>query len=111
MIAAHTHGPYVLRHGDGYTDIEGTDGHGRIARVYTRPTKTNNLTERDANAALFMAAPETAAELARVRAENAELVAAFTDVMEIIDHIYEGARWHSQAVEARARAALAKVTP
>src|SRR3990167_8285439 len=48
-----------------------------------------------------------------VRAVNAhdELVKALTDLLEMLDREDDGAAWRMASVEAKARAALAKVTP
>lgn len=53
----HTPRPHEIRHGDGYADIAPGDGHGAVARVFLRETKTNNVAEKEANARLFAAAP------------------------------------------------------
>lgn len=57
-MAQHTPGPWKVKHGDGYSGIYGTDGHGRIAKVTMRRSITANLTELAANTSLIAAAPD-----------------------------------------------------
>mgnify|MGYP001586862317 FL=1 len=73
MNAKHTPGPYAIEWGDGWAKITPPDGHGPIAKLTLRPTN-NNVSEKEANACLFAAAPETAAERDRLKAINAELL-------------------------------------
>lgn len=58
MRTKHTPGPYGITAGDGERTITAPDGHGPIAIVKMRPTKTDNIAELEANAALFRAAPD-----------------------------------------------------
>ncbi len=55
----HTAGPWKIKwnHRAGYYDIDPNDGHGKIARINIRYSKTDNLTENKANARLIAAAP------------------------------------------------------
>ena len=63
MKTKHTPGPYRIENFDGQRDIVADDGHGAIATVLMRRSKTNNVDEMDANAALFAATPDLLAAL------------------------------------------------
>lgn len=53
------HTPWtIIEYGDGYVDIGPDDGHGKVAAVLMRPSKTNNTEELQSNARLIAAAPE-----------------------------------------------------
>ena len=112
---------------DGGARLDPEDGHGYIAKVRMRKTKTNNVQEYQDYALLIAAAPETAAERDRLRAINAELLAALIKWSEIFDAYSgpcertDGAHCSmipvipcracaSRANAAEARAAIAKAT-
>ena len=107
MNAKHTPG-LVIRWGDARAYLDPGDGHGYIATVRARPTKTNNVQEYQDFANLFAAAPETAAERDRLKAINAEMLAVLSAVVDDCDHEqdrHNRARFHSSRM---ARAAIAK---
>lgn len=55
----HTKGPWKLDWiFSGQCNIDPEDGHGRIATVWVRQTKTNNIAETTANAHLIASAPD-----------------------------------------------------
>ncbi len=69
-MAKHSEGTWRVSFGDGYADIYGGDGHGRIARVFLRESKTNNVEELAANAALIATTPELLGMLIAIVAQN-----------------------------------------
>lgn len=58
MKNKHTPGPWNINYLRNGANILATDGHGAIAKVNVRYSKTNNLIEFEANACLIAAAPE-----------------------------------------------------
>ena len=86
----HTPGPYTIK-GSAATadlDIMAHDSTLCVAMVNCAEELVISEAEQDANATLFAAAPETAAECDRLRARNAELLARLQNVLAMFD--YEG---------------------
>ena len=63
MTTKYTPGPWKIKWYDGYSTIGSADGHGWLARVLLRKTKTNNVDEKDANTRLIAEAPAMAEAL------------------------------------------------
>ena len=89
----HTPGEWYMKHGDGWADVYADDGHGRIARIYMRGSKTNNLSELAGNIALITAAPELLEAVKEIAGHAEKYGAAPASATKMFD---------------RARAAIAK---
>ena len=66
-MSKHTPGPWEVNYTKATTQIKPNDGHGIVATIPVRYSKTDNLAENAANARLIAAAPELLEALKLVR--------------------------------------------
>ena len=96
--------PLTIKWGDGVAKIVPDDGHGHIATVRMRPTKTNNVAEYQEYARLFAAAPEMFAVMKRLDESGLLETLSYMDTAMMDDGDDPIANLHIEAI----RATLAK---
>ena len=96
-MSKHTPSPWTVTHEDDFDGlvIEAAGREGEYVPVARVPVDYDDRPEREANARLIARAPEMAAEIERLYAENEKLRAALDEAQREITQLYEDAAGES----------------